>query len=566
MRVRDIAFLHVRMSRTVAGDPAGLVGMHVMSWVGLSPGFLPRSWWSTATNLALSQAAGYLVGKSVGRIGARAVSLFRRRPTGPRHDRAGEEALVLGLTAATGAYWSLAQERQRQLSLLMEMRPVPLREHMVGTVVGSVGGVGILATLRGLRITWRTTTMLLKPVLPNWSAPAASGVLVAGGTYLLLDRVFIRRILERISRAAQQANELIQPDRYPPQEPERSGSPASYESWERLGFQGRAAVSEGPRARDIAAATGRPACEPIRVYIGRQDWRSVDDAARAAVAEMHRTDAFSRSYILLVGTTGTGWIPQWSVSAVEFLTGGDVATAALQYTFLPSGLTYLADKSRAMRASAALVREVRRELEELPAESRPKLLVTGESLGGYGMTGAFFSAKDMLEIVDGAVFTGIPRTTPMWRQLTRARRPSSPETAPVLCDSSHIRFATSPEGVWRAEQAWKHPRVVFLQYPSDPIVWCNMELMVRRPDWMREPRGRDVLPGLTWYPWGTFWQLAVNMPASVKVPGGHGHRYHEDMVPVWADVLGVAGSRRADAVEEYRRICQAIDRLTLQHN
>ena len=41
---------------------AGLIGAHVMSWVSLSPSFIPRTWWMTAVSTGFSQSFGYLVG------------------------------------------------------------------------------------------------------------------------------------------------------------------------------------------------------------------------------------------------------------------------------------------------------------------------------------------------------------------------------------------------------------------------------------------------------------------------------------------------------------------------
>jgi hypothetical protein len=48
----------------------------------------------------------------------------------------------------------------------------------------------------------------------------------------------------------------------------RTGSPASFIAWEDLGHQGRAFVSSGPTAGDLAAFFGEPAPAPIRVYVG----------------------------------------------------------------------------------------------------------------------------------------------------------------------------------------------------------------------------------------------------------------------------------------------------------
>lgn len=69
---------------------------------------------------------------------------------------------------------------------------------------------------------------------------------------------------------------------------------------------------------------------------------------------------------------------------------------------------------------------------------------------------------------------------------------------------------------------------------------------------MRERASTKVTPGMTWAPWVTFWQIAADMPRSVRVPGGEGHRYQEGLVPLWAGVLGL------DPMADYSRIQKAM--------
>lgn len=51
-------------------DGAGIAGAHVMSWVSLSPSFIPRTWWMTSIATAVSQTFGYAVG-ATGRAAVR---------------------------------------------------------------------------------------------------------------------------------------------------------------------------------------------------------------------------------------------------------------------------------------------------------------------------------------------------------------------------------------------------------------------------------------------------------------------------------------------------------------
>jgi uncharacterized membrane protein len=83
--------------------------------------------------------------------------------------------------------------------------------------------------------------------------------------------------------------------------------------------------------------------------------------------------------------------------------------------------------------------------------------------------------------------------------------------------------------------------VLYLQHPSDPIVWWSPRLAWDEPDWMGEPHGRDVLGAMVWIPLVTFWQVTADLPLATGVPAGHGHDYHREFVDGWATVLRPAG-------------------------
>jgi uncharacterized membrane protein len=58
--------------------------------------------------------------------------------------------------------------------------------------------------------------------------------------------------------------------------------------------------------------------------------------------------------------------------------------------------------------------------------------------------------------------------------------------------------------------------------------------MLHKPDWLKEQRGRDVLPSMRWYPFVTFWQVGADMAFSLDAPPGHGHNYGSEPVGAWA--------------------------------
>ena len=54
---------------------------------------------------------------------------------------------------------------------------------------------------------------------------------------------------------------------------------------------------------------------------------------------MDRTDAWSRSLIMLISPTGTGYVNYVATACAQYLTLGDVATVTLQYSKRPSPLS-----------------------------------------------------------------------------------------------------------------------------------------------------------------------------------------------------------------------------------
>lgn len=67
---------------------------------------------------------------------------------------------------------------------------------------------------------------------------------------------------------------------------------------------------------------------------------------------------------------------------------------------------------------------------------------------------------------------------------------------------------------------------------------------MRKPDWLKEDRGHDVLASVQRIPVVTFLQIAADMAVATGVPDGHGHRYVKDLVNAWALVLQTTGMDR----------------------
>ncbi len=97
-----------------------------------------------------------------------------------------------------------------------------------------------------------------------------------------------------------------------------------------------------------------------------------------------------------------------------------------------------------------------------------------------------------------------------------------------------VRFANQTTRPQQTDAAWGPIRLIYLQYPSDPIVFFDVPSFFREPDWMRDPRGPDVSPSLRWIPGVTMLQLAFDMAIATSSPIGFGHVYApEDYIDSW---------------------------------
>ena len=198
----------------------------------------------------------------------------------------------------------------------------------------------------------------------------------------------------------------------------------------------------------------------------------------------------------------------------------------MQYSFLPSWLSFLVDKENARQAGQALFEAVDEQVRALPEAQRPKIVVFGESLGSFGGEAPFLSPNNIIARTDGALFSGPTFNNTMWDDVTDQPRRGfagcgcrSSTTAPT-CGSPPARTISAGRTSRGA-----NPRIVYLQHASDPITWWNPDLLFAEPDWLREPRGYDVSTDMNWIPVVTFLQVSADMAVAVDVPDGHGHRY-----------------------------------------
>src|SRR5262249_31211107 len=178
-------------------------------------------------------------------------------------------------------------------------------------------------------------------------------------------------------------------------------------------------VTEGPGKGDIEAFTGRLALVLILVYAGLRSADSPDEHAQLALADLIRMGAFSRSILVIATPTGTGWVDNNSVAPLEYMHDGDVATVAVQYSYLKSLLSLILEPGRSRESAADVFSVIYRYWKTLPKDSRPKLYLIGLSLGSLGSESSAPVHAWLGNAFDGAVWAGPPFRNRIWRAIQR---------------------------------------------------------------------------------------------------------------------------------------------------
>jgi uncharacterized membrane protein len=338
-----------------------------------------------------------------------------------------------------------------------------------------------------------------------------------------------------------------------PEDPLHSGSAASLVPWNTIGLDARIYVQSGPTATEIEEITNKPAIDPLRVYVGLRSAETVEQRARLALDEMVRVGAFGRSILVLIMPVGTGWVQPPAIDTLEFLHGGDVASVALQYSYLTSALSLVAEPDVGVEAARALFDIVYEYWSDLPPDSRPELYLHGLSLGAFSSQASINIFNLLANPIEGALWAGPPFVSQVWREVTGARNSDSPAWLPEVGDGSIVRYANQYDGLEPDGRTWGPLRLFYLQYGSDPVVFFDPGMIYRRPAWLDGPRAHDVSPDLTWYPVVTFLQVTFDLLISQAAPVGYGHVYApQHYLKAWIEVTEPEGwtERELDALTE----------------
>jgi uncharacterized membrane protein len=509
----------------------------------LTPSLMPRPplWQGVLGGVAL--ALGYGVARGLTWLwhflelpgGRAAMPLGLRVATAA----AGAAAALAALWAATG--WQNGIRARAGLPPLDTIHP-----WQVGALALAVFAV-LLAAGIAFRLVLGLVARQFDRVMPRRISAFLGFAVSLWLFWALIDGVLVRRVMAGLDASFAAADALTPPDTDAPADPGKTGSPASLVRWDELGRWGRVFVASAPTPAEISAFTGRPAREPVRVFVGRLAADTPEARADLALRELIRQGGFERRILIVAVPVGTGWMDPGAADTLEFMQDGDVATVTVQYSYLTSVLSLLVDYRAGVDQAKALFDRVYAHWSALPEDARPKLYVHGLSQAALNTQSAVPFFNLLADPIDGALWVGSPFLSEVWATVRDRRDPASPSWQPRFGNGSLVRVMNQ-NGAQAADPApWGPMRLMFLSYPSDAIVAFSWADLWREPVWMREPPPPDVSPALRWFPVVTGLQLAIDMAVSLQVPR-FGHFYvAPDYLRAWAELTDPPGWSEARA-------------------
>jgi uncharacterized membrane protein len=460
----------------------------------------------------------------------------RRRP--------GEYSGIAVVVPAAGVLAAFGEFRRRRAARL---EPDPESSESQVTAAKALGlGLGVAAGMSLVSVLERglanSTARGAARVLPGreeiWR-PVGHAVALTGIVGAI--KFVAQRGLSGIERKEESVETAFD---IPPPNPNVSGSFESHVSFDTTSKQGRRFAWTVTSADTIRSVMHEePVASPIRAYVGLQSASSEAERVALVLDELDRTDAFSRSWLMVASPTGTGYVNYAAVGALELLSRGDCATVAMQYSSRPSVLSL--DHVNEGRAQARLLLDALHErLSTIPGATHPELVLFGESLGAWTSQDPFVDqgTRGLVETgIDHAIWIGTPHFSKWKEQVLYDNRPD--------VDPSLVRvFSTVDE--WEALDPAERARIryVMITHHDDGVALFGPQLAVQAPDWLgpREDRPSHVPQGMRWMPSVAFFQVLVDMKNSATVVPGKfaakGHDYRADLLPFFHRTLGFEAS------------------------
>jgi uncharacterized membrane protein len=498
------------------------------------------------TDERLQRATGRTVGQVIavtGSAGA-AVGLIQETTGLEGGWKAG--ATFAGVTAAVSGQreWS-----RRRAAILLQEQDLESSEisgvKSLGMGAAVAGGAALVGALEGTITT--QVSRLAARFLPGGAAVwRPLGHLVSLGTMLSAGRLAAQRVFGMIEGQQFSVEPAID---VPPLYTEVSGGPGSLVDFHTLAKMGRRFVWTARIPEIIEEVTGEQSkAMPIRVYVGLQSAATEEERVALAIAELERTGAFDRSWLMITTPTGTGYGNYAAAGTLEFLSLGDCANVVMQYGARPSPIS-LDRVSEGRKQARMLIDAIKAKLDERPVDQRPTVVIFGESLGAWSSQDAFIDqgTQGLVDAgIDYAIWIGTPMESKWKEQVLRDVR--SDVDRSLLGVFNDIRELEALPVVER-----ERIRYVMITHYNDGVAVFGPGLAVQAPEWLGDPETRPptVPRSQRWIPVTTFVQALIdNKNAARVVPGvfnADGHDYRADLVPFFNALLGFGASHERQA-------------------
>ena len=299
----------------------GCWGALAFACLSFTPSLLPRDGLIQGIVTGVTAAIGYGLGVLV-------ASIWRAfADRGPRPPRPGSWR-VFGISAIVlfAVFFALGQYWQSQIRSLMEITEYSVPLAIASPLIAAVFFALLILVGRGLRGLYRWTVRKLDRLIGRRAATALGWILVVVLTFLVITGVLLDGLVSAADKAFSVRDTMTEEGVNQPASSLRSGGPGSVVPWDSLGRQGRNFTGNGPTAsadRDASTTFPRGADPGVR----RPE--TAADAEERAPSGRRRPGAGrrlrQRANLVVVTTTGSGWVDPAVVDSFEYLTGGDSA-------------------------------------------------------------------------------------------------------------------------------------------------------------------------------------------------------------------------------------------------
>ena len=281
----------------------GCWGGLVFACLSFTPSLLPRGGLIQGIICGITAAIGY-------GLGVLAASIWRafanREPRRPRR-WAWTVFFIAGVVLFLAAF-GLGQYWQYEIRQLMGVTDYNIPLVVAAPFVAALVFCLFLLIGRGLRGLYRWLAKLLTRWIGPRAARGIGWVVVVGLTYLVVSGLLLQGFVNVMNNAYSLRDTKTAEGIHQPTTGLRSGGPGSDIPWDSLGWQGRNFIGKGPSVSNLEKFSGHPAMAPIRIYAGLASAGGAEAEAALAVRDLQRAGGLQRKNLLVVTTTGSGWV------------------------------------------------------------------------------------------------------------------------------------------------------------------------------------------------------------------------------------------------------------------